>query len=189
MHKNISLNAHAGECLTLSGSSGSGKTRLLRYLADLEEFQGELVLDDRPCSDYEAPLWRRRVALLPTENTWWFETIGEHFPRPPADEQFTQLGLEPGIMNKRADDTSSGERQRLALLRMLMNEPQVLLLDEPTANLDEENKLRVEQMVLRYLKEHQACALWTTHDRQQIRRISSRHYRLVDGELHEEPIP
>ena len=73
---------------------------------------------------------------------------------------------------------SSGERQRLALARLLANRPRVLLLDEPTANLDPVNIHRVEQLVKDYLAEQQAACLWVTHTREQIARIADRELDL-----------
>jgi ABC-type iron transport system FetAB ATPase subunit len=68
-------------------------------------------------------------------------------------------------------------------LRLLFNHPRVLLLDEPTANLDPENLEAVEQLVAEYRERHGSPTLWVTHDLQQIQRISSRHFRVVEGGL------
>ena len=80
---------------------------------------------------------------------------------------------------------SSGEKQRLSVLRMLANAPRVLLLDEPTANLDAANAQRVEQMISDYLVEHRAFAIWVSHDVAQLRRVSQRRYRFRRGRLME----
>ena len=78
---------------------------------------------------------------------------------------------------------SSGERQRLALLRVLANRPPVLLLDEPTANLDEATTARVEALLKDYRTLHGAGVLWVSHDPQQLRRVADRHLRIADGRL------
>lgn len=174
---------HAGDCFTVTGISGSGKTMLLRHLADLAEFEGELFLDQRPCSSYDAPAWRRQVALLPTDSAWWEHSVEAHFPAGCNHEQLALLDLSSDILSKAPEDISSGEKQRLALLRLLQNRPQVLLLDEVTANLDQENKQRVEKLLQHYLRENQTCAIWITHDQEQIQRMSTRHYQLQDGQL------
>jgi ABC-type iron transport system FetAB ATPase subunit len=71
---------------------------------------------------------------------------------------------------------STGERQRLALLRLLAGKPQVLLLDEPTASLDPRSTRAVEQLVTHYRLHHQAAVLWVSHDADQARRIADRYY-------------
>ena len=75
----ISFELNAGECISVSGASGSGKSLLLRAVADLDEHQGEIFLDDMAVGDVPAPEWRKKVALLPAESQWWFDTLGEHF--------------------------------------------------------------------------------------------------------------
>jgi ABC-type iron transport system FetAB ATPase subunit len=78
---------------------------------------------------------------------------------------------------------SSGEKQRLALLRLMVNRPRVLLLDEPTANLDPENVTRVEKLVAAYLRREGAAVLWVSHDPEQTRRVAQRRLRLQAGRL------
>lgn len=174
----------AGECITLTGPSGSGKSRLLRAIADLEPHQGEAWIDQQPQLAMSGPAWRKRVGLLPAECFWWGERVAEHFPQ--LDEALFQalgFGLEVGAWE--SGRLSSGERQRLGLARLLANQPQVLLLDEPTANLDRDNSQRVETLIQAW-QDRQGCAvLWVTHDREQQTRIAKRHYRIIDRQLQE----
>ena len=78
---------------------------------------------------------------------------------------------------------SSGEKQRLALMRLLANRPQVLLLDEPTANLDPENTRRVEAVITEYRRAHKAVVIWVSHDPEQVTRVANRYYEMTNGAL------
>jgi ABC-type iron transport system FetAB ATPase subunit len=177
----ISLTVASGECVGLSGESGSGKTRLLRAIADMDEHSGQVYENDVAQDQVRAHEWRRRVALLPAESQWWFDTIEEHFDA--HDEHIQALGFESDVMNWHISRCSSGEKQRLSVLRMLSNCPRVLLLDEPTANLDENNAARVEELVKKYLARHNAIAIWVSHDESQLRRVAQKRYHLSDGQL------
>ena len=175
-----------GECVCVSGPSGAGKSLLLRALADLDPHEGRVSLNGMPCSSFAAAAWRKRVALLPPESAWWADLVGAHFPS--VDETLLgAVGLGNEVMSWSVDRMSSGERQRLALVRLLSNRPEVLLLDEPTANLDPQNVERVEALVAS-LREHQRIAvLWVSHDPAQIERVSSRQLELSNGRMTESP--
>jgi ABC-type iron transport system FetAB ATPase subunit len=73
-------------------------------------------------------------------------------------------------------------------MRLLSNRPRVLLLDEPTANLDPENTQRVEAVITEYRRAHKAAVIWVSHDTAQIERVANRHYELAHGELHSRTI-
>ena len=73
-----SLRCYADEIVCLTGASGIGKTRLLRALADLERYNGEVKLGMRRCADVPAPEWRQKVALIPAESRWWFSEVKPH---------------------------------------------------------------------------------------------------------------
>jgi ABC-type iron transport system FetAB ATPase subunit len=178
----VDLIVAAGECIAVSGPSGSGKTLLLRAIADLDPHVGEVYLDDQPARRFHPAQWRRRVGLLPAESQWWYETVGAHFAV--AEETSWQaLGFERAALDWQIARLSTGERQRLALLRLLCNRPAVLLLDEPTAALDPVNVTRVEALLRDYRTQHDAAVLWVSHDPQQIRRVADRHYRIEHGRL------
>jgi len=169
----LSFSLSASELVCLSGPSGAGKTLMLRSLADLDVNDGSVYLQGVQRERISPTEWRRQVGYLPAESRWWAETVGEHFPRLQADI-LSQLGFEDEVMGWQAERLSSGERQRLALARLLSNQPRVLLLDEPTANLDPVNIQRLERLVTDYLRRYQAACLWVTHARDQIERIASR---------------
>ncbi|MCF6283131.1 MAG: ABC transporter ATP-binding protein [Candidatus Polarisedimenticolaceae bacterium] len=174
------LQLNAGDCFTLSGSSGCGKSMLFRAIADLDPHQGEMRLDDQLSTQIPAPQWRQQVGLLPAESGWWADEVGQHFNNPDL-ALLAALGFAPEVLQWPVDRLSSGERQRLSLARLLGNRPKVLLLDEPTANLDGENSLRVEQVITEYQATHHSATLWISHDPVQQRRIGNRHLVISDG--------
>ena len=183
-HGPYSLAIEAGECVSLQGESGSGKSLLLRAIADLDQHEGHVSLDGQACETIPAPQWRGQVGLLPAESQWWSDEVCDHFPE--EDCPYLQdLGFEAETMHWPISRLSSGQKQRLALARLLMNKPRVLLLDEPTSSLDEKTTRWVEDMVEQYRNDNQAAVLWVSHDPQQARRVSSRQYRIAESGLEE----
>jgi len=176
----ISLTLRAGECVAISGESGCGKTRLLRALADMEENEGEVCVGDICKDDVAGHEWRKIVALLPAESQWWFDTVGQHFSG--SEINFDELGFNESVQQWQLMRCSSGEKQRLSILRLLANKPRVLLLDEPTANLDSENTQKVEKLIAAYLKNNGASAVWVSHNREQLKRVATEQsYDLSKG--------
>lgn len=178
------LSVAAAECVCLAGASGSGKTLLLRAIADLDPHSGEAYCDEAACSATPAPAWRRSVALVPAESQWWSQLVGDHFEHGVADDWLARLDLPAAAMTWQVARCSTGERQRLVLLRTLMQAPAVLLLDEPTGSLDQENTLRVESLLADYRLQRQAALLWVSHDVGQIERVAQRRFTLDNGQLH-----
>ena len=170
----MSIYFEPSTCTCLSGSSGIGKTVFLRAVADLDMHGGEVLLDGIDCSRMKAPDWRKTVALIPAESQWWCDTVGEHFVNY-NENWLEKLGLSGRVMKQPVAELSTGERQRLALVRTLSNYPRVLLLDEPTGSLDIDNVLQVELLVKEYQSQNKAIVIWVSHDPVQIDRISHRH--------------
>ena len=178
----VTLAVEPGRCLCLSGPSGAGKTLPLRAIADLDPSEGEILLDHLPASSIEGPLWRRRVGLLPAESRWWTDRVGDRFPAEGA-AWFDPLGLPAESLDWEIRRLSTGERQRLALARLLGNRPDALLLDEPTASLDPDNVGRAERALRSYREETGAALVWVTHDPAQIERVADEHRIVRDGRL------
>ncbi|MTW19544.1 ABC transporter ATP-binding protein [Allochromatium palmeri] len=191
----VDLALAAGEQVFVSGPSGSGKSLLLRAIADLDPHQGEVWLGTEARSQMAPPLWRRQVGLLPAESFWWAETVGAHLPliqSSSADAErlsgwLAGLGFEPDVLDWSVTRLSTGERQRLALVRLLAQTPEALLLDEATANLDPGNRDRVETLVEAYRHEQAAAVLWVSHDPEQRQRLGGRRFIIRTGRLELEP--
>ena len=180
--RHLELEVAAGQRLGITGPSGTGKSLLLRAMADLDPHDGRMWLNGIEAGRIPASQWRRKVALLPSESAWWYDTVGEHFGgKPPFGME--QLGFGNEVLTWQVRHLSSGERQRLALLRVLANAPRVLLLDEPTANLDEVNTRRAEKLIGSYCQEHQPAVVWVAHDLEQLNRCCESVYILNDGRL------
>lgn len=183
----VDLCLQAGELAQITGVSGSGKSLLLRAVADLDPAQGVVRLDGEDRDGIPPTDWRRQVAYVPAETSWWGLRVAEHFP-PGSDQQqatawLALFSLPEESLHWEVERLSSGERQRLGLLRAFLNRPRVLLLDEPTANLDLENTRRIERAVRGYLAEQGAGALWVSHDTLQRNRLGGRILEIREGRL------
>ncbi|MDQ8202271.1 ATP-binding cassette domain-containing protein [Pelagicoccus sp. SDUM812003] len=181
----ISLAISSGEVACLMGGSGSGKSLLLRAVADLIPRQGKVWLDDEESGEVEPGQWRRRVGYLPAETLWWEDRVEDHYLNRPENQVLAELGLSEECLSWEVSRLSMGERQRLGILRLLDRGPRALLLDEPTSNLDERTARSVESLLLGYVERTNGCALWVTHDEGQARRIGNRSFLMANKSVQE----
>lgn len=177
------------EVCGLAGPSGAGKTLLLRALADLDPHGGELLLDGRDHRVMTAPQWRRQVVFVAAESAWWAPRVGGHFADGWPEETARRLGFSPETEHWPVERLSTGEKQRLGLLRAIALQPRVLLLDEPTSALDGENVRRVEELIDESVRRRDVSVLWVAHDPAQLERVASRRLRIESGALLERGAP
>lgn len=167
---------HRG-CAGLNGVSGVGKTRLLRALADIDPSQGRVALNGRPREQFAAPQWRCLVAMIPAESRWWLPAVEDHLPpgydQQRADDLVHSCGFESDILRWDVTRLSTGEKQRLSLVRALIRDPQVLLLDEVGSGLDKDNGALLETLVRNYLNGSGGAALWVSHNPEQLERVAT----------------
>lgn len=184
--RGLDLRLAAGERAVLTGRSGTGKSLLLRTLCGIDRpdeghvhHRGELV------TGHELPRFRARVVYVQQQPVLIPGTVLDNLELPlrfqvnagrgtrdgRAAALLSQLGKSVGFLDQRASVLSGGEGQIVALVRALLLEPEVLLLDEPTAHLDAEATERVEEVVLEWVDAGDRAALWTSHDRAQVDRV------------------
>lgn len=179
----VSLDLVAGECAAIVGASGSGKSLLLRQVADLDPGHGEAELNGRKRSAMRGFEWRRQVVYCQAEAGWWDDHVAAHYAdRQAALDIMGRLGLAEAKLDALVHELSTGERQRMGLVRALMQAPRVLLLDEPTAALDQAATGLVEQELARVLQTG-AAVLLVTHSAEQAGRLARRSWRMEQGRM------
>jgi ABC-type iron transport system FetAB ATPase subunit len=174
------LDVPPGAAVAITGPSGAGKSLFLRILADLDPSEGVVTLDGADRAGMRGPDWRRRVVYAAAEPGWWAATVSAHLPRARLDaarDLAVRLGMPAAHIDAEVARLSTGERQRLALIRALLAEPRVLLLDEPTGALDEAARTEVEAL----LAERRDAGLglvFVTHDAGQAGRLGTVQRRI-----------
>ena len=186
LHLSVSFDLQDGECVALQGPSGVGKTLLLRSIADLDPNEGTVKLDGTLREAMPAPAWRKHVTYLAAEPGWWSDTVQDHFTAwDDALPLVTRLGLPDNCGPWPIQRLSTGERQRLGLVRALMLRSRVLLLDEPTSALDSASAAVVESLIAERIS-NGTSVVWSTHDNAQARRVGSRVFVMnADGDIEE----
>ncbi|WP_029009815.1 ABC transporter ATP-binding protein [Azospirillum halopraeferens] len=181
--KPASFTVGAGECVAVRGPSGGGKSALLRAVADLDPGRGDVRLNGVAREAMPAPQWRRRVVYVAAESGWWADRVGDHMADPAAAVRLAAaLGLPADCPDWPVARLSTGERQRLALVRALVLRPPVLLLDEPTGPLDAGSTTLVEEC-LRAELARGAAVLLVTHDPAQAERLAVRTLYVEAGRV------
>jgi ABC-type iron transport system FetAB ATPase subunit len=177
----LSFEAAAHECLAIEGPSGSGKTRLLRAIADLDAAAGYVYLEGVERREMPGPEWRRRVRYASAEPAWWGAKAREHFPATAKlDRLLSAVGLESVLLDRPISELSTGERQRLGLVRAIADEPRVLLLDEPTSALDAQAAALAEELIKFQILLGRIVIL-VSHDSQQLTRLANARLQLKDA--------
>jgi tungstate transport system ATP-binding protein len=192
-----SLTIRQGEILTLIGPSGAGKSTLLRLLALLEPpARGSLSarLNGQPITYAGASIAdRRKIAMVfqrpallsrsvRANVAYGLQLRGQRDVNTCVDETLRRVAMLP-LAHAHPRTLSGGEVQRVALARTLVLQPSVLLLDEPTANLDPANGRLIEQLVREQHEQHETTIILATHNLFQARRLATRVGFVLDGEL------
>ena len=175
----INLEVAKGDYLTIAGPSGSGKSTFLKLLAGfLTPSKGEINFKGKPQKTYPIPAYRQQVSYCIQQPLLFGETVADNFAFPyeitnqavdhdRINHLLKSVDLPTDYVEKGITELSGGERQRVALVRNLLLEPAVLLLDEVTTGLDKESK----QIVLNLLEaepQRGKTLIKVTHDNEEI---------------------
>jgi len=200
--RNINLKINKGDIYTLIGPSGAGKSTLLRIIDLLEKpSSGEIIFNGVQTGNLnksqEVNL-RRRMALLHQKVTLFnmsvFDNVAyglslrgvqSNIIRRKVQEALLKVGLAE-LEKQNATLLSGGEAQRTALARCMVLEPELLLLDEPTANLDPPNISLIEALIKDMNKEMGTTIIIATHNMSQAKRLDGRVGFILNGEILEE---
>ena len=189
----ISLSIKEGEHLTITGPSGSGKSSLLKLLAALvSPSSGQLFYQGQEMGDLDPVAYRREVSYCFQQPVLFGQTVRDNVAFPfeirqiPFDQErvltaLARLDLGPEFLDKPIKDLSGGEKQRVALVRNLLFEPKVLLLDEVSSGLDEKTKILLRTF-LNDLHQEGVTLIEVTHDQQEIE-AAERLVTIVGGRL------
>ncbi len=194
----INLEIGRGEVFALIGPTGTGKTTLLRLLDLLEiPSSGKIYFDgtDVAASRGARLEARRRMSFVQQRPVVFRMSVYDNVAcalkwrhvrheviRQKVGSVLELVGL-AGQHSQRARTLSGGETQRVAIARALVTEPEMMFLDEPTANLDPISTARVEEVLARIIREHKTTVVMATHDRLQGHRLASRIGVMIDGQI------
>lgn len=192
--KDINLSVPKGSFITLAGPSGAGKSTILKICARLlTPSSGELLYNGRDAFSMAPQDYRRHVSYCFQQPVLFGETVADNlnFPfqiRNQAPDQerqhalLEQVNLPADYLSKNIASLSGGEKQRIALIRNLMFEPEVLLLDEVTTGLDVANKQIVHQLIKNYGQKGTILAI--THDQEELAQ-AEKIVTIKGGQIHE----
>jgi tungstate transport system ATP-binding protein len=191
----VSLDILPGEILCVLGPTGAGKSTLLRLLSGVESpTSGEILVFGQQSGGHRLPPASHRSITMVFQNPllltgtvrhnveYGLRLRGQPNRRHVADVMLERLGL--SSLSCRPVDTLSGsQRQLVALARALVIEPRVLLLDEPTANLDPATVALVESVIVGENQARKMTVIWATHHLFQARRVAHRTGLILNGEV------
>lgn len=201
--KSINLEINEGELVCLLGPSGCGKTTILNLLAGLLDpsdgdikFDNESVIDKHP-KDRGIGLVFQNYALYPhmtvLENVMFPLTVGKNKkPKSEAIEiakKYMAITSIEELANKKPGEMSGGQQQRVAITRALVQNPRILLLDEPLSNLDARLRLKIREEIRRLVKEIGITTIFVTHDQEEALSISDRIVLMNEGVVQQFDIP
>ena len=194
----LSFTVNRGDTLAVLGPSGAGKTSLLRLLNGMDSpTSGSIIFDNQPLEDHPALELRKNVGMVFQSPVMMKGSVEENLRITErwsgnifsADKLITvmeHVGLDQRFLSKDAQSLSGGEKQRVALARVLLNEPRVLLLDEPTANLDPKLAKSIIKLFSDLQKELGLTVLISSHNHSLIEKFVNRVVVVIDGKIIEE---
>lgn len=192
---NISFCIQSGDSIGVMGPSGSGKSSLFRLLnLLLSPTQGQILYEDKDIQDYAPTQLRRSIGYILQKPYLFGTTVQENLIYPyelqgqkpdfnEINHYLEQVQLPANTLEKKNTALSGGEQQRIALIRSLLIKPKIILLDEVTAALDEENTLLIEKLITHEQQRQQLTVLFITHNPKQAKRLARKILYLEAGHI------
>ena len=196
--KNVSCGFELAHAYAIVGKSGSGKTTLLSLLAGLElPTEGKIWFEDSATADLDCDLYRRDHAavIYQSYNLFPLLTAQENVLYPLklrgmngkaalelAQKELAAVGIQPEQFGRFPSQLSGGEQQRVAIARALVNNPSMIVADEPTGNLDPQRSLEI-MMLLEKINELGTTVLVVTHERELVERFGKRVISIENGRI------
>jgi len=188
LFQNVCASISDGHRICCTGESGQGKTSLLRIIARLDvPSSGQLYWDNVEASQCDVVQWRQHIHYVAQHAVMLPGTVkdnlqlpsllhGRTFQQDKAEYLMNHCGLHQMDWQTSAESLSGGEKQRIALIRGLLLEPKILLLDEVTGSLDTHNRDLVESVLLQWIEKTNGSYIWISHDPDQVKRVSSEQW-------------
>lgn len=196
MNLDIDLKINKGEFVALSGLSGSGKTTLLRILAGLENATGTLKIDNEYWLNekYSKDSQKRDIGFVFQDYALFPNfTVLQNLLYVKKDKELAKHLLDMTDMyelkNRYPNSLSGGQKQRVSLCRALMNEPKLLLMDEPLSALDPQMRTKLQNEILTLHKEFNTTTIMVSHDPSEMYRLASRVLVLDYGKIVNDGLP
>ena len=192
--ENISIEIDLGDFISIVGHSGSGKSTFLKLCSDLiTPTDGYIKYKDKYFSDYDPIELRKNIAYCFQTPYLFGDTVMDNISFTYSirnkkidlgrvNKLFSMFNLNEDYLEKEVLNLSGGEKQRIALIRSLLFNPEVLLLDEVTSALDVDNTLVVES-VINSLNEKGTTILWVTHNIEQSRKYANKVLTIDTGKI------
>lgn len=193
----IGFTAQSGECVGILGNNGAGKSTLITCINRIRTPQsGEVIIDGKPVQQMSRNEMARTIAYVAQKNEMSHATVFDCvlLGRKPyikwgvsqedidlCEAMIRRVGMEE-FQVRNLDELSGGELQKVMLARALVQQPKVLLLDEPTSNLDPRNQYEMMALVQQIAREQGIAVLIVIHDLNLALRYCDRFYFLKDGE-------
>jgi iron(III) transport system ATP-binding protein len=199
--KNFNLNIEKGEFITLLGPSGCGKTTTLRMIGGFEQpsggdiFLDGLRINDIPANKRDTCMVFQSYALFPHMNIFKNVAYGLELKKYPqkvirekAERILSLVGLE-NLSNRPVSQLSGGQQQRVALARAMVNEPKVLLFDEPLSNLDAKLRVKMRLFIRKIQQDMNITSIYVTHDQEEAMTLSDRIVVMNQGRIEQVGAP
>ena len=195
--KDISFTVQKKEIIALLGPSGSGKSSLLKSINMLNTPScGQIKYHNNDIQEISPMALRKKIGYVLQKPTLFGNDVMENLKYPCELHQkvfdinlvefyLKKVNLKPDILEKKPNELSGGEQQRISLVRTLLLEPEIILLDEVTSALDEDNTLLIEELIKYENENNELTVIFISHNNEQAKRLAQKVIYMEEGVIKE----